>query len=105
MRRVVLAALVGLAAAPAMAQVSAPPAGQPSAKPTEPTMAPRNPSAAAAGLTATSPAHTDRTVGAIDRKLLFEEKDRPHLPGQAPSPSQGGTGTGAGPVTANPPRQ
>ena len=40
----------------------------------------------------------------IDRKLLSQEKDRPRLPNQAPSPSQGGTSTGAVSTTSHPPQ-
>ena len=68
-------------------------------------VAPRNPSAASAGLTASTPQPANRTVDQIDRKLLSEEKDRPHLPGQAPSPSKGGTSMGVKANTTKPPQR
>ncbi len=95
MRALRLVALLALAAGPAAAQTT------PSSGPVA--TAPRNPSTASAGLTASSPQRTDHTVEGIDRRLLSQEKDRPHLPGQAPSPSKGGTSTGAIPNSARPP--
>ena len=67
--------------------------------------APRNPSAASAGLTASTPQRTDQTVDQIDGRLLSEEKDRPRLPGQAPSPSKGGTGMRVKADTTKPPQR
>ena len=97
MRGLRLAALLALAAGPAAAQTAA------SSGPVA--TAPRTPSAGSAGLTASGPQRTDRTVQDIDRRLLSQEKDRPHLPGQAPSPSKGGTSTGALPGPARPPNR
>ncbi len=97
MRALRLAALLALAAGPAWAQTA------PSTGPVA--TAPRDPSTASAGLTAPSPQRTDQTVQDIDRRLLSQEKDRPRLPGQAPSPSKGGTSTGAIPNAARPPNR
>jgi len=57
-------------------------------------VAPRNPGAATAGTSPASQHKMNDTVDRIDQHLLNAEKDRPNLPGQAPSPSQtspGGT--------------
>ncbi len=101
MRALRLAALLALAAAPAAAQ-TAPPSGPSSGGVAT---APRDPSTASAGLTAPNPGRTDKTVQDIDHRLLSQEHDRPHLPGQAASPSQGGTSTGAIPNSARPPNR
>ena len=56
--------------------------------------APRNPGGITAGTSSGNQGRMNSTVGQIDNKLLNQEKSRPTLPGQAPSPSQaqpGGT--------------
>jgi hypothetical protein len=58
------------------------------------TAAPRNPGGVSAGTLPANQGKMNDTVGQIDNKLLNEEKTRPSLPGQSPSPSQtqpGGT--------------
>ena len=58
------------------------------------TTAPRNPGGITAGTNSGNQGRMNSTVGQIDNKLLNQEKSRPTLPGQAPSPSQaqpGGT--------------
>ena len=58
------------------------------------TTAPRNPGGITAGTNPGNQGRMNSTVGQIDSKLLNQEKSRPNLPGQAPSPSQtmpGGT--------------
>ena len=97
MRRLLLpvAALLSLASVSALAQTAAPPG---------PVTAPRNPSPATAGVTTPGTQPAGRTVQDIDRKLLSQEKDRPRLPNQAPSPSQGGTSTGAVSTATHPPQ-
>ena len=58
------------------------------------TTAPRNPGGITAGTNSGDQGRINNTVGQIDNKLLNQEKSRPTLPGQAPSPSQaqpGGT--------------
>ena len=60
----------------------------------QPTTAPRNPGGVTAGTNPANQGRMNSTVGQISGKLLNEEKSRPNLPGQAPSPSQtmpGGT--------------
>ena len=60
----------------------------------QPTIAPRNPGGVTAGTNPANQGRMNNTVGQISGKLLNEEKSRPNLPGQAPSPSQtmpGGT--------------
>lgn len=51
-------------------------------------VSPRNPGGVSAGAVDGSQHKMDSTVQQIDHKLLSQEKDRPRLPGQAPSPSQ-----------------
>lgn len=78
------------ALAPAVAQTDSQAANRPDATAT----APRSPGGITAGATPANQPKMDRTVEQIDSKLLGQEKDRPRLPGQAPSPSQtepGGT--------------
>ncbi len=56
--------------------------------------APRNPGGITAGTNPGNQGRMNSTVGQISSKLLDQEKSRPNLPGQAPSPSQtrpGGT--------------
>ncbi len=56
--------------------------------------APRNPGGITAGTNPGNQGRANDAVGQIDNKLLDQEKSRPSLPGQAPSPSQtrpGGT--------------
>lgn len=58
------------------------------------TTAPRNPGGITAGTNPGNQQRMNSTVGQIDSKLLNQERNRPPLPGQAPSPSQtqpGGT--------------
>ncbi len=58
------------------------------------TTAPRNPGGITAGTNPADQGRMNTTVGQISGKLLNQEKSRPNLPGQAPSPSQtlpGGT--------------
>ncbi len=60
----------------------------------EATTAPRTPGSITAGTNLANQGKTNSTVGQISSKLLNQEKSRPNLPGQAPSPSQtlpGGT--------------
>jgi hypothetical protein len=67
-------------------------------------VAPRDPGAATTGTLPARQHKMDDTVDRIDQHLLNAEKDRPALPGQAPSPSQtvqGGTAASSG---ASPPR-
>lgn len=62
-------------------------------------VAPRNPGAAATGTLPASQHKMNDTVDRIDQNLLNEEKDRPKLPEQTPSPSQtvpGGTASPSG---------
>lgn len=54
-------------------------------------VAPRTPGGVSAGTTPADQPRMDRTVSQTSQKLLNEERDRPLLPGQAPTPSQGGT--------------
>ncbi|MCQ8276848.1 hypothetical protein NFI95_00085 [Acetobacteraceae bacterium KSS8] len=70
------------------------PAPDKSAVPAQGAISPRTPGGDNAGTTTQNQHRMDATVGGIDRHLLKQEKDRPRLPGQAPSPSQtlpGGT--------------
>ena len=79
-------ALPLMLAAPALAQTTS------VAKSTQ--SAPRNPGGDTAGTTTGDQGKMNSTVGQIDSKLLNQEKTRPTLPGQPPSPSQtepGGT--------------
>ncbi len=65
-----------------------------SAVPSEGAISPRTPGGNSAGTTQQNQGRMNATVGGIDRHLLRQEKDRPRLPNQAPSPSQtlpGGT--------------
>ena len=50
--------------------------------------APRNADGGTSGTLPRNRSRMDNTVDRIDSKLLNEEKDRPNIPGQAPSPSQ-----------------
>ena len=83
-----------LLAGPALAQSSDPNGpgsngtGPNGTGPTRSTTAPRDPGGATAGTNPASQSRMDTTVDRIDRKLLDQEKTRPNLPGQAPSPSQ-----------------
>ena len=87
--------LLASAVVPAMAQTQS--VGQSG----NTSISPRNPGIA----TSQNPAaqgQVTRTVEGIDNKLLNQEKDRPRLPGQTPSPSQtapGGSAAGQTPGT------
>lgn len=93
----ILAALGTVTAAHAQAGSGPTGAGQ-----TE--VAPRNPGAEAAGASPASQHKMNNTVDQIDQHLLDAEKDRPKLPGQAPSPSQTAPGGTAAPSGASRPR-
>jgi hypothetical protein len=67
-------------------------------------VSPRTPGGVSAGATPANQTKMNQTVQGIGQKLLDQEKDRPRLPGQTPSPSQtmpGGTASGG---TAGTPR-
>ncbi len=87
--------LLMTAVLPAMAQTQS--VGQSGNTP----ISPRNPGIATSQAPAAQGQVTN-TVEGIDNKLLNQEKDRPRLPGQVPSPSQtqpGGSAAGQKPGT------
>lgn len=98
-----LATMPGLALAQTSAQSGtsdSAPAAVTHAAPTHGIIAPRTPGGTSAGAVQGDQGRMNATVGGIDNHLLEQEKDRPRLPGQAPSPSQtlpGGTASGQTP--------
>jgi len=100
MRRVLpgVAVLLAMGVAPALAQT------QSTAQSNSSVVSPRTPGGISAGATPANQGRMDQTVQGIDRKLLDQEKDRPRLPGQTPSPSQTMPGGTASSGTAGTPR-
>lgn len=106
MRRVLLALVLAGSALPALAQTE--PQIQKLGQPQGPShgavaVAPRDPSGASAGTTTGNQPRMNQTVQEVGSKLLDQEKDRPRLPGQIPSPSQtlpGGTARQAASASA-----
>ncbi|MBE7212664.1 MAG: hypothetical protein INR65_16740 [Gluconacetobacter diazotrophicus] len=94
--RLLLAALLLATASPALAQQTMTPSG---GDKSIPDIAPRDPGHT--GVMHGRQKRATNTVEGIDRHLLREERDRPNIPGQAPSPSQTEPGGTAG---ASPPR-
>ena len=98
MKRTLQAAALGLlaiGAMPALAQTES------VARSGNTPVSPRDPGVSTAQ-TPASQGRIDQTVQGIDQKLLNQEKDRPRIPGQVPSPSQtkpGGTAAGQKPGT------
>lgn len=87
MKRTLIVSMLGaavVAGSPASAQMSNRMADQPGST----AVAPRTPGGISAGATPQNQPKMDRTVDQIDSKLLNQEKDRPRLPNQSPSPSQ-----------------
>ncbi|WP_419730411.1 hypothetical protein [Lichenicola sp.] len=101
MKRALL--LVAALAVPALAQAQTGPSGTGSG--TASMTAPRNPDGRSSGTMPRDRGRMDNTVDRIDSKLLNEEKDRPTIPGQTPSPSQtmpGGTAASSPAGAASP---